>query len=97
MKWGLFNARSGVSLSAWQVIGTVRPWVAGDSQNRSKRGLHAEFVRAEFYAEWARSVSSMEQRVLEPLAQLIGVSIRAVALEVPSSVTSTRQRMRIPA
>jgi hypothetical protein len=39
----------------------------------------------------------MEQRVLEPLAQLIGVSIRAVALEVPSSVTSTRQRMRIPA
>jgi RHS repeat-associated protein len=56
MKPGVFNANSGVKLSAWQVFGTVRPWAAGDPQNRSKRGLHIEFVKVEFYEVWARNV-----------------------------------------
>ena len=56
MKPGVFNAHSGVELKPGEKFGTVRPWLRGDPQNRSKVGLHIEFVKAEFYREWALNV-----------------------------------------
>ncbi len=57
MKRGVFNEHSGVRLKAGQTFGTVLPWIVGDPQNRSKRGLHVEFVKTQFYVKWADNVA----------------------------------------